>query len=125
MDLLGRKVQAGGGAALRALVDTIEAAIGRAKHAGVPDAWLTRLQGSVTAVGEVTMHLGDLGSKGEGEAMMRHSFDYMEMLSLVVVARQWAVPGSRPSATTRMATSRSVTMPKGLPLRSTTTQPTR
>ena len=91
MDLLGRKVVAGGGAALRALVDAIEATVGRAKRAGVADAWLTRLQGSVTAVGEVTMQLGELGIKGDGEAMMRHSFDYMEMLSLVVVAWQWVV----------------------------------
>jgi alkylation response protein AidB-like acyl-CoA dehydrogenase len=89
MDLLGRKVVAGGGAALRALVDAIEATVGRAKRAGVPDAWLTRLQGSVTAVGEVTMQLGELGMKGDVEAMMRHSFDYMEMVSLVIVAWQW------------------------------------
>ena len=54
----------------------------------MPDAWLTRLQGSVTAVGEVTMHLGELGMKGDVDAMMRHSFDYMEMLSLVVIAWQ-------------------------------------
>ena len=91
LDLLGRKVIAGGGAALRALVEAIEVAVGRAKRAGVPDAWLTRLQGSVTAVGEVTMQLGELGMKGDAEAMLRHSFDYMEMLSIVVVAWQWLV----------------------------------
>jgi butyryl-CoA dehydrogenase len=91
LDLLGRKVVAGGGAALRALVDEIAVAVGRAKRAGVPDAWLTRVQGSVTAVGEVTMQLGELGLRGEAEAMVRHSFDYMEMLSIVVVAWQWLV----------------------------------
>jgi butyryl-CoA dehydrogenase len=89
MDLLGRKVIAGGGSALRALVDAIEQTVGRAKQAGVPDAWLTRLQGSVTAVGEVTMQLGELGMKGDVDAMMRHSSDYMEMLSIVVVGWQW------------------------------------
>jgi alkylation response protein AidB-like acyl-CoA dehydrogenase len=89
LDLLGRKVVAGGGTALRALVDAIQATVGRAKSAGVPDAWLTRLQGSVTAVGEVTMQLGELGAKGDVESMMRHSFDYMEMLSLVVIGWQW------------------------------------
>ena len=91
MDLLGRKVIAGGGAALRALVDAIEKSVSRAKRAGVPDAWLTRLQGSVTAATEVTMQLGELGLKGDVDAMMRHSFDYMEMLSIVVVAWQWIV----------------------------------
>ena len=91
LDLLGRKVVAGGGAALRALALAIEGAVGRAKRAGVPDAWLTRLQGSVTAVGEVTMQLGELGMKGDAEAMVRHSVDYMEMLSIVVIAWQWIV----------------------------------
>jgi alkylation response protein AidB-like acyl-CoA dehydrogenase len=89
LDLLGRKVVAGGGMALRTLVDAIQATVGRAKSARVPDAWLTRLQGSVTAVGEVTMQLGELGAKGDVESMMRHSFDYMEMLSLVVIGWQW------------------------------------
>jgi butyryl-CoA dehydrogenase len=91
MDLLGRKVVAGGGAALRALVDAIEVTVARAKRAGVPDAWLTRLQGAVTATTEVTMHLGGVGLNGDVEGMMRHSFDYMEMLSIVVVAWQWLV----------------------------------
>jgi butyryl-CoA dehydrogenase len=35
------------------------------------------------------MQLGEIGSRGDVEAMMRHSFDYMEMLSLVVVGWQW------------------------------------
>jgi len=89
LDLLGRKVVAGGGAALRTLALAIQATVGRAKSAGVPDAWLSRLSGSVTAVGEVTMQLGEIGAKGDVEAMMRHSFDYMEMLSLVVIGWQW------------------------------------
>ena len=46
LDLLGRKVVAGGGAALRALaLARSSATVGRAKRAGVPDAWLTRLLG--------------------------------------------------------------------------------
>jgi butyryl-CoA dehydrogenase len=94
LDLLGRKVIAGGGAALRALVSAIEKDVGRAKRAGVPDAWLTRLSGAVTAALEVTMQLGELGMKGDAEAMVRHSFDYMEMLSIVVVAWQWLVQAS-------------------------------
>jgi butyryl-CoA dehydrogenase len=89
MDLLGRKVVAGGGEALRVLIGAIEKTVGRAKRAGVPDAWLTRLQGSVTAVTEVTMQLGALAMSGDVDGMMRHSFDYMEMLSIVVIAWQW------------------------------------
>ena len=89
MDLLGRKVVAGGGAALHALVGEISRAIERASKAGVNADWLTRLQGSVTAVGEITMHLGGLGMNGDVEGMLRHSADYLELLSIVVVAWQW------------------------------------
>ena len=89
MDLLGRKVVAGGGAALHAFVGEISRAIERASKAGVNADWLTRLQGSVTAVGEITMHLGGLGMNGDVEGMLRHSADYLELLSIVVVAWQW------------------------------------
>jgi len=89
MDLLGRKIVAGGGAALRALVEEIDRDVTRAKAAGVSADWLGRLQGAVTAVGEVTMHLGSLGMAGDVEGMLRHSTDYLELLSIVVVAWQW------------------------------------
>lgn len=89
MDLLGRKVVAGGGAALHALVGEIAATVERAAKAGVNPDWLTRLQGSVTAVGEITMHLGALGMNGDAEGMLRHSADYLDLLSTVIVAWQW------------------------------------
>jgi butyryl-CoA dehydrogenase len=91
MDLLGRKVVAGGGTALRALFEEIDRGVTRAKAAGVSGEWLGRLQGSVTAIGEVTMHLGSLGAAGDVEGMLRHSADYLDMLSTVVVAWQWVV----------------------------------
>lgn len=89
MDLLGRKVVAGGGAALRALFEAIDEDLARARRAGVPADWCERLQGAVAITGELTMHLGGVGMSGDVEAMMRHASDYMELLSVVVVGWQW------------------------------------
>jgi len=89
MDLLGRKIVAGGGAALDALAQAIDADVSRARRAGVGGEWLGRVQGAVTAVREVTMQLGALGMSGDVEGMLRHSADYLDMVSVVVIAWQW------------------------------------
>ena len=86
IDLLGRKVMIGGAAGLRLLGDRIERSVERARAAGVDGAWLDRLQGSLTAITEVTRQLATLG---DPETMLRHSFDYLEMMSIVVIAWQW------------------------------------
>ena len=91
MDLLGRKAVAGGGAALRALFEEIERALAEARRADVPAPWCDALAAAVASTGEVTMHLGGLGMSGDVEAMMRHSSDYMELCSVVVLAWQWIV----------------------------------
>jgi alkylation response protein AidB-like acyl-CoA dehydrogenase len=89
MDLLGRKVVAGGGAALRALFEEIARDLARARRASVPETWSADLEAAMSSAGEVTMHLGAVGMSGDIESMMLHSADYMEMLSVVVVAWQW------------------------------------
>lgn len=89
LDLLGRKVMGSGGEALRVLSTTIDAGVRRAEAAGVERAWISRLQGAVTAVGEVTRALGEVGAGGDVEGMLRHSADYMDMVSTVVVGWQW------------------------------------
>jgi butyryl-CoA dehydrogenase len=76
----------GGAAGLRLLIDRIEASATRARNAGVDGGWLDRLQGSVSAITEVTRQLAALG---DPEATLRHSFDYLEMVSIVVIAWQW------------------------------------
>ena len=91
MDLLGRKVLAGGGVALRALFDTIVAAVARAKKAGVDATWLAPLETALTAVRDVTTELAELGAKGQTDAMMRHSVDYLELFSTMVIGWQWAL----------------------------------
>ncbi|WP_437284864.1 acyl-CoA dehydrogenase [Sorangium sp. So ce406] len=89
LDLLGRKAVAGGGAALVALGGEVQRAIGRAQRAGVDPAWGERLGVAMTLVGEVTAHLAEAGMRGDVERMLRHSADYMELASTVVVAWQW------------------------------------
>jgi butyryl-CoA dehydrogenase len=78
MDLLGRKVVAGGGAALRLLAEEIRATPGAAA-----------LEPALAAVEDLTTHLGTLGLAGDVEGMMRHSADYLELFSILVVSWQW------------------------------------
>ncbi|WP_437708190.1 acyl-CoA dehydrogenase [Sorangium sp. So ce448] len=89
LDLLGRKVVAGNGAALIALGGEIRQTIVRAQRAGVEPAWGERLGAALALLGEVTVQLAEAGMRGDTERMLRHSADYMELVSVVVVAWQW------------------------------------
>lgn len=91
LDLLGRKVVAGGGAALMALRDEIVQAIDRARRAGVEPAWGEQLAEAMSLVVELTAHLGEAGLRGDVERMLLHSADYLELFSLVVIAWQWII----------------------------------
>jgi butyryl-CoA dehydrogenase len=89
MDLLGRKVVAAGGEALRAFSEEVAGTVARARRAGVATLWCEALERSVEAVGELTMALGAMGMAGEVERMLRHSADFMELFSIVAVAWRW------------------------------------
>ncbi len=89
MDLLGRKVVAEGGAALRILGDEIRAVAARARAAGVDAAWSDAVEHAFDEAASLTMHLGALGMQGDAEAMMRHSVDYLMLFSVLVVGWQW------------------------------------
>lgn len=89
LDLLGRKVVAGGGEALGALGEEIAAAIARARSAGVTEAWCAGLERSSALVFALTAELGGMGLAGDVERMMRHSADYLELFSILVVAWLW------------------------------------
>ena len=85
MDLLGRKAMGKGGAALRALAEEI----GRAIEA-CPERELAEAVGRGLGIAtEASMKLGALGMSGDAEAMMRHSVDYLDMMSTLVVGWQW------------------------------------
>ena len=89
MDLLGRKVVADQGGALRILGEEIAEAVQRAAAAGVQPEWGGALDRAVAVVGEVTMNLAGLGMAGQVEEMMRHSVDYLDLFSTVIVSWQW------------------------------------
>jgi alkylation response protein AidB-like acyl-CoA dehydrogenase len=89
MDLLGRKVVADQGNALRILGDEIAATVQRAAAAGVDATWRGAVERAMGLVGELTMHLAGLGLGGKVEDMMLHSVDYLDLFSTVVIAWQW------------------------------------
>jgi butyryl-CoA dehydrogenase len=89
LDLLGRKVVAEGGAALRVLVELIETTTARAENAGAPREWCVRLREAASTVAETTAFLGSLSMSGDVEGMLRHATDYLSMLAIVVVAWLW------------------------------------
>jgi len=83
LDLLGRKVVAGGGAALGALVELIEADCAKAKED------VQALRDAVQVLVSVTSSLGAFGLEGDLEGMLGHSADFMEAMSAIVVAWAW------------------------------------
>jgi butyryl-CoA dehydrogenase len=89
MALLGRKGVAEQGGALRLLGEEIGAAARRAAAAGVDAGLVSAVDQAVALVGDVTMGLASLGMAGQVEDMMRHSVDYLDLFSTVVVAWQW------------------------------------
>jgi butyryl-CoA dehydrogenase len=89
LDLLGRKAVAGGGAALVALGEEVSRTVEEARAAGVEADWCARVEGALQTVTELTVHLGGLGASGRVDEMMRHSADYLELFSLLVIGWQW------------------------------------
>ncbi len=89
MDLLGRKVIAGGGETLRALGEELAAGVARARAAGVTEVWCVDLERAMGQVAALTADLGGRGLSGDVEGMMRHSTDYLELFSVLVIAWQW------------------------------------
>ena len=89
LDLLGRKVVAAGGGALRAFHEEVAATVERARKAGVDPSWGALLEESTREVMELTLELSAAGMAGEVERMLRHSADYMDLFSLLAVAWRW------------------------------------
>ncbi|WP_224363821.1 acyl-CoA dehydrogenase [Hyalangium versicolor] len=89
LDLLGRKVVAAGGEALRIFSEEVAATVARARKAGVDPGWCESMERTLSAVTELTLSLGAMGMSGEVEQMLRHSADYMELFSIMAVAWRW------------------------------------
>lgn len=89
MDLVGRKVMSKGGASLRTLAEEVGATVNRAREAGCDESLCSALDRAVSTVGAVTMELGQRGMAGDADAMLGHSWDYLDMFSTFVIAWQW------------------------------------
>jgi len=102
LDLLGRKVMAGGGSALRAMLEDVAADAEHATAAGVSPEHAAALRGHGERIGQLTMQLGARGMRGEVAAMLLHAGSYMELMSIYVIAWQWlAMAGVAKSALNR------------------------
>lgn len=87
LDLLGRKVVAGGGAALMALEQRVRARIASAEGAGL--SFAKTLSTAMDELVRVTATLGGRGASGDVLGMLGHSADFMELASTVVVGWAW------------------------------------
>lgn len=88
LDLLGRKVMRTGGASLALLAEEVKRDVARAHEAGVDKARLAAMGAALERVAACTGALGQRASQGP-EVLMRHSSDYLTMLSIAVVAWLW------------------------------------
>jgi butyryl-CoA dehydrogenase len=91
LDLLGRKVMAGKGAALEGLAGEVAAGCARAASAGVDPAWVSAVGDAGRRIGALTRELAGRGQAAGAEAMLLHSADYLDLFSTWVVAWQWLV----------------------------------
>jgi butyryl-CoA dehydrogenase len=89
LDLLGRKVMGGGGAALVALEREVSAACRRAESAGVEASWVGAVREAGASLNALTRDLAARGRGGDVEGMLRHSADYLDLFSTYAVAWQW------------------------------------
>ncbi|MEM7138938.1 MAG: acyl-CoA dehydrogenase [Myxococcota bacterium] len=89
MDLLGRKVVAKGGAGLRALGEEIAGTVQQARDAGCEAELCDMVAQATDAAISLTMELAQRGMAGDTDGMLGHSWDYLDMLSTLVVAWQW------------------------------------
>jgi alkylation response protein AidB-like acyl-CoA dehydrogenase len=92
LDLLGRKVVAGGGHTLQLLREEIESVCALP---GLDPAWTSALRRAMDRVGSLTMELGARAMNGDVEGMLLHSADYLELFSIVVVAWMWLAQAAR------------------------------
>jgi alkylation response protein AidB-like acyl-CoA dehydrogenase len=94
LDLLGRKVMARGGEAMRVFDEELRGVVAKARAAQVPEAWCAALEKAWDDVTATTMELGARGMGGDVDGMLRHSSDYLDMFGTLVIAWQWLLQAS-------------------------------
>jgi butyryl-CoA dehydrogenase len=88
MDLLGRKVLKTELRSLQALSEEIAKTVERAQHAGVEAELSTALTDALAETSALSQHLL-LTAARDPEAALRHSVDYMDLLSTLVISWMW------------------------------------
>jgi butyryl-CoA dehydrogenase len=89
LDLLGRRIVAEGGGALRALRQAIGETVSRAQHSQVHASWIETMQRSLATTEALVGALSARGLGGDVDGMMRHSAHFLDLLSTLVVGWQW------------------------------------
>ena len=87
LDLLGRRALADG--ALMALGREMTIAANEARAAGVPATWVDRFDAALQTTAALTVELATRGQQGDPAFMLRHSTDFLDLFSTVVIAWQW------------------------------------
>jgi butyryl-CoA dehydrogenase len=88
MDLLGRKVLKTEGRSLQALSEEIGATLERARKAGVDEALCKTLTDALAECIALSQHLLLVAAR-DPDAALRHSVDYMDLLSTLVIGWMW------------------------------------
>jgi alkylation response protein AidB-like acyl-CoA dehydrogenase len=86
LDLLGRKAVAQGGAALMAFNEEVEADLAVAAKRGLD---VKPVRDALARALELSASLGARGAEGDLEGMLGHSADYLELMSVLVIAWVW------------------------------------
>lgn len=89
LDLLGRKVIAGGGATMQLFAEEIGHCVARARAEGVKSAHCAAMERALAVTLETTMALGQRGMSGDVDGMMAHSFHYLQLFSILAIGWQW------------------------------------
>jgi alkylation response protein AidB-like acyl-CoA dehydrogenase len=89
LDLLGRRIVAESGGALRALRKAMGETVARAQRSQVPAPWIESLQRGLATTEALVVALGARGLAGDVDGMMRHSAHFLDLVSTLVVGWQW------------------------------------
>ena len=106
LDLLGRKVVTKGGKAMLALAVELRNSAAVARGVDLED-WALALEESLDEVLSTTQQLAELGMKGRADEMLRHSADYLDMFSTLVVGWQLLLRASAAKAAIASGTTES------------------
>ncbi len=106
IDLLGRKVADKSGASFAALIDQMEQTLQEARAAGCLEPWCAALEQAVRTISTLTAELAQRAMTDDAESSMAHSWDYLDLLSTVVIAWQWLKMSAAAKSSSRLSEAR-------------------